>query len=371
MEKINLFETIVTDTAKKCVNDVLESTWLNEGKYVKKFEDHLRSLGFKNAITTNSCTSAMHLSLLVAGVRPGDEVILPAQTFIATGMAVLQAGAKPVFADIDSRTGNIDPRDVQKKINHRTKAIMAVHWGGLPCYMDQIYRYAGSIPVIEDAAHAFGASVYENGKEVLVGSMDNSDFACFSLQAIKNLTYGDGGVICVKDQNALEELNRRKWFGIDRSTMKMKFEGDRDVAIREVGYKYHMNDLAGAVAYGNLEGYEERLARRRKIGKLYRTEFEGMFDVQLLSVPENFHHAYWAFTMLVENRVGFIKKMNSENIQVSVMDRRIDVHPVFGGVTPGLIGQELFDSKQIAIPIHDKLTDDQVDRIIKAVKGGW
>lgn len=371
MEKINLFETIVTNTAKKFVNEVLDSTWLNEGKYVKKFEEHLQSLGFKNAITTNSCTSAMHLSLLVAGVRPGDEVILPAQTFIATGMVVLQAGAKPVFADIDPRTGNIDPRDVQKKITARTKAIMAVHWGGLPCYMDQIYRYAGNIPVIEDAAHAFGASVVENGKEVLVGSMSNSDFACLSLQAIKSVTSGDGGVICVKDQNALEELKRRKWFGINRENMKMKFEGDRDVVVKEVGYKYHMNDVAGAMAYGNLEGYEERLERRRSVAKLYREEFEKVFGVQLISVPENFKHAYWAFTMLVENRAGFIKKMNNENIQVSVMDRRIDAHPVFGGITRGLVGQELFDSKQIAIPVHDKLTDDEIDRIISTVKGGW
>lgn len=371
MKKINLFETIITDTAKKYINDVLESTWLNEGKYVKKFEEQLRSLGFKNAITTNSCTSAMHLSLLVAGVRPGDEVILPAQTFIATGMAVLQAGGKPVFADIDPRTGNIDPRDIQKKITPRTKAIMVVHWGGLPCYMDQIYRYAGDIPVIEDAAHAFGASVFEDGKEILVGSMSNSDFACFSLQAIKNLTSGDGGIICVKDQNALEELKRRKWFGIDRSTVKSKFEGDRDVVVKEIGYKYHMNDLAGAMACGNLERHQERLAIRRKKGDLYCKEFEGVFGLQLISVPENFRHAYWAFTMLVENRAGFIKKMNSEKIQVSVMDRRIDVHPVFGGITPGLVGQELFDSKQIAIPIHDKLTNGEVDRIIRAVKGGW
>jgi len=330
-------------------------------------------MGYRNVLTTNSCTSSLHLSLLVAGVKPGDEVILPAQTFVATGLAVLHAGAKPVFADIDPHTGNIDPRDIGKKIRPRTKAIIAVHWGGLPCYMDQIYDMAGNIPVIDDAAHAFGASITEpwTSTHLPIGGTTHSDFTCFSLQAIKSLTSGDGGIICVKDKVAYEELKRRKWFGIDRDKMTMRFEGDRDVCIREVGYKYHMNDVAGAIAYGNLHGHKERLARRQELGARYRREFKNVFGLRLLDLPTNYHHAYWVFTMLVENRDGFIKKMRDAQIDVSVMDRRIDQNPVFGGLTPGLVGQESFDQQQISIPVHSSITDEQADHIISTIKGGW
>lgn len=374
MEQIHLFETTITEEAIQNVNEVLRSTWLNEGKWVRQFEDTLeKEWRFKNVVTTNSCTSALHLCLEVIGVGPGDEVILPAQTFIATGMAVMHTGAKPVFADIDAQTGNIDPRDIRRKIRSNTKAIIAVHWGGLPCYMDQIYDLAGNIPVIDDAAHAFGASITEpwSSQEIVIGGGTASDFTCFSLQAIKPITTGDGGIICVKDDVAYKELKRRKWFGFDKKDMRRRFEGDRGYMVNEIGYKYHMNDIAGAMGCGNLVGYKERLSLRQATGLMYRKEFAKVYGLELLAQPTNFYPSYWVFTMLVNDRENFIKKMRDANIEVSVLDRRIDEHPVFGGVTTGLLGQQKFDKKQISIPCHDKLTEDQVEHIIDTIKGGW
>jgi perosamine synthetase len=169
---------------------------LSEGRLVKEFEEKLeKELGLKNPIAVNSGTSALHLAIVLAGIGPGDEVILPAQTFIATGLVIAQEKAVPVFADIQYKTGNIDPNKIEEKITKKTKAILVVHWGGTPCDMDEIHTIAKKhkLVVIEDAAHALGATY----KKRPIGSI--SDFTCFSFQAIKHLTTGDGGAVCVKD----------------------------------------------------------------------------------------------------------------------------------------------------------------------------
>jgi perosamine synthetase len=364
--KINLFETVVEDLAIDNVKEVLQSTYLNEGEWVHQFELALTNRGLVNPLTTNSCTSALHLALEMSEAR-GKEVILPAQTFIATGQAVLMAGARPVFADIDPLTGNVNPTDIQRKITDKTAAIIAVHWGGLPAYMDQIYEVAGVIPVIEDAAHAFGAKD-EYG---VVGSLKNSDFCCFSFQSIKFLTTGDGGCICVRDKTANKEIKKAKWFGFDKDQMERRPEGDRGYMVRDLGFKYHMNNINAAIGLGNLDNIQSRIDLRQRNGNLYRCSLNNVPGVTLLNLPSKYQHAYWVFTMLVENRNGFIKKMKERKIQVSVLDRRIDEHPVFGGLTLNLLGQEKFDSEQISIPVHDQLTLDQIDYIVRAIKDGW
>lgn len=367
---MEFFNTHIAPEAITNVELVLKSGWLNEGKYVKEFEEKLaKDWGFANPLTLNSCTSALHLSLLVAGVGPGDEVIIPAQTFIATGTSVLMAGAKPVFADIDPRTGNLNPEGLEQKISRRTKAIIAVHWGGLPCDMDAIQEVADrhGLEVIEDAAHAFGAKIGDRP----IGSI--SKFTCFSFQAIKFLTTGDGGAICTPDQNVYEELKRRKWFGFDKTTLKRRFEGDRECEVDELGFKYHMNDVSAAIGLGNLEDAKERLERRRLNAEYFREYFYGLPvpGVTLIEIKPDQQHAYWLFTMLVERRADFIQHMKNHNIPVSVVDRRIDAHPIFGGRTEGLIGQEEFDARQISIPVHEALSREDYMHIAHTVAKGW
>lgn len=361
---MNIFDIHVSEKSIELVTEVLHSTWLNEGEYVRQLESGLtETLGLLNPVTVNSCTSALHLSLVCAGVQPGDEVILPPQTFIATGTAILQAHAIPVFADINPNTGNLDPNKIKEKITEKTKAVIPVHWGGMPCNIPAIHAVCDGLTIIEDAAHALGASIDNKP----IGAW--SKYTCFSFQTVKFLTAGDGGCITTTDLNVYEELNRRKWFGFDRHRMKRNFEGDRDYLVTELGFKYHMNNITAAIALGNLYDIPERLITRQYIGNRYRTELTNVPGVTLLHLPDNYQHAYWLFTMLVENRKDFIRALADQEIPASVIDRRIDAHPIF--TQTELPGQELFDAKQISIPVHDKLTDDDVDLIIQTIQKGW
>jgi perosamine synthetase len=365
---ITFFNTHVSLRACEMAADVLRSGWLSEGARVKQFEGELADrLGLVNPVAVNSGTSALHLALAVAGVGPGDEVILPAQTFVATGLAILMQGATPVFADINPDTGNICPRSIASHITERTKAIIPVHWAGYPCDMDEINALADehSLTVIEDAAHALGARY--KGKPV--GAV--SRFTAFSFQAINHLTTGDGGALCCLDPSDQIRARARRWFGIDRANSRPSILGERIFDITEVGYKYHMNDLAAAVGLGNLEDFPQRLCRRQQIAAQYRRELNGVAGLQLLESREDRVHACWLFTVLVERREDFIRKMASNGIPTSVVHLRIDRYSIFGGVRKNLPGQEEFDRRQVAIPLHEGLSDDDVEHIITTISAGW
>jgi len=365
---MEFYNTHISDNAIHHVSEVLKSTWLNEGVYVKEFEKKLASdFGLSNPLTFNSCTSALHLSLICAGVKADDEVILPAQTFIATGMAVLMIGAKPVFADIDPLTGNIDPAKIREKITDHTKAIIAVHWGGFPCKMAEIHAIAKefNLEVIEDAAHAFGASI----NHIPIGAI--SKYTCFSFQAIKFITTGDGGLVCTTDLDVYNILKRRKWFGFGKDNAIRTEEGDRERTVSELGFKYHMNDVAASIGLGNLIDAKARLARRKYVAELYKSAFSDLDGITILEPDPLANHSYWLFTMLVKNRKDYIVSMKSKSIPVSVVDRRIDANPIFGEMALDLHGQEIFDENQISIPVHEALLDEDVDKIINSTRQGW
>ena len=365
---MNFYSTKITKKAVELVNKVLRSEFVSAGVYAKKFEGELYAkLGLINPVSVNSGTSALHLGLEVTGVGVGDEVILPAQTFVASGLAILMTGATPVFADIQYQTGNIDPESIKQKITEKTKAIMPVHWAGYPCDMNEINQIAeeNDLTVIEDAAHALGATY--KGKPI--GSI--SDFTAFSFQAIKHLTTGDGGALCCIDENHYREARNRRWFGIDRENSKPGILGERVFDIVKTGFKYHMNDLAAALGLGNLEDFLERLKRIREIAAIYRKELVDVQGLQLLNYTNDRESAYWLFTILVENRLDFIKMMRAADIPVSVIHQRIDRFSVFGKQKPNLVNQEKFDENQISIPINDNLSDEDVYKVLVAIKGGW
>ncbi len=365
---IPLFHTYVSPDAPRQITAVLNSTYLSEGHVVKSFEGRLATdLGLLHPLALNSGTSALHLALVLAGVREGDEVILPAQTFVASGLAVLYVNAKPVFADIEYDTGNLDVASVKSKITARTKAIIPVHWGGLPCDMDAINGLASSagIAVIEDAAHALGASY--RGRPI--GSL--SDFTCFSFQAIKHLTTGDGGAVCIKDQSLVQRGLALRWFGIDRSASPVNTLGERTYNLDEIGYKYHMNNYAAALGLANLEGYTERLKQRLEIANYYRKNLQGLDGVRLFREFDDRVSAYWLFGMHVERRDAFIAAMKGRNIEVSVVHQRIDRNRIFGSVRTTLTVQEEFDRTQIHIPIHDNIDMPKAQYIVDAIRHGW
>ena len=365
---MDFVNTYISEKSIALATEVLKSGYVSAGKYADKFEQELTNqLGLANPVTVNSGTSALYLALAVAGVKPADEVIIPAQTFIATGFSVLMHYAVPVFADIQYDTANIDPGSIREKITDKTKAIIPVHWAGYPCDLDEINGIAKEfgLAVIEDAAHALGATY--KGKPV--GAV--SRFTAFSFQAIKHLTTVDGGALSCLNSDDCYQAMRRRWFDIDREHSKPSILGERVYDAEKTGYKFHMNDLSAAIGLGNLEDFPLKLKRRIEIADLYRKELKDVPGLQLLNYKDDRECAYWLFTMLVERRIDFIKKLKEREIPASVMHQRIDNNSVFGGIRPDLVNQEKFDRNQVSIPVHSGLTDDEVDLVINTIKKGW
>jgi len=350
--------TNISKRVKFFLDKALDSERVSAGELAAEFENqlqlHLRLP--RKPLSVNSGTSGLHLALAVAGIKAGDEVILSAQTFIATGLVILMQHAKPVFADIQPDTGNICPISIRKKITNKTRAIMAVHWAGYPCDMDEINQIGREygLFVIEDAAHALGAT-YKNRP---IGSL--SDFTVFSFQAIKHMTTGDGGAVCcLTDQNA-QELARRRWFNIDRDHSKLSILGEREYNSEHIGYKYHMNDLSAAVGLGNIGELYHTLERHRFIGSYYKENLKDINGINLLNFSNDRESSFWMFPFIVDKREDFIKSLKDRGVPTSVVHRRID-----------LPGQEFFDQYQVALPVHTKIKDDDLELIIDSVKKGW
>ncbi len=365
---LSLFHPHIAAEAIERVRAVLESGRVGEGDVVGEFEATLADVvGLSNPVAVNSCTSALHLALVLAGVGTGDEVVLPPQTFVATGMAVLMQAATPVFADIDPETGNLSSASFAQAITSRTKAVIPVHWGGLPCDLDAIDAIASDhgITIIEDAAQALGATYRGNP----VGSM--SRFAAFSFQAMKHVTTGDGGALCCAAPEDAERARVSRSFGMKRSRVTRLRDWDEELEIEGIGFMYHMNNVAAAIGLGNLSDFPRRLERRREIGARYRAELADVPGLTLPRLDDGWGHAYWFFNIAVEERDAFAVAMGNRGVPVSVVNSRIDAHPVFGGMRGGLPGMSWFNTHQIALPVHDALTDANVERIVAAVKTGW
>ena len=365
---IRIYNTFIDPRAHQFVRQVLQSSFISEGMVVRDFESQLeKGLGLSNCVAVNSGTSALHLALAILGVQQGDEVILPAQTFVATGLVVVQQLAKPVFADIDYSNGNISPQSIRAKITPRTKAIMVVHWAGYPCDMDEIHQVASDfrIPVIEDAAHALGA-VY---KGRAIGSI--SPFTCFSFQAIKHLTTGDGGALCVGSAELKREALRRRWFGIDREKAVPSDEGERAYNIQSIGFKYHLNNYAAALGLANAQDFGSRLEKRRKVADFYDHQLDSLSGTKRFRYLADRKSAYWLYGMHVERRKDFVRALRDRGVEASVIHQRIDRNDIFGGIRKDLVNQEKFDRTQVHIPIHDAIDLPTAEKVITSIKMGW
>jgi perosamine synthetase len=194
-------------------------------------------------------------------------------------------------------------------------------------------------------------------------------FTMYSFQATKHVTTGDGGVLCVPDKY-VERARRLRWFGMDRE-LPLGPLGEREQDVTDVGGKWHLNDIAATIGIGSLQGFPDRLRRRQAIGRRYREELEGVRGVSLLRMPEDRTHAYYAFGMLVDRRDDFVQTLKEKGIPTSVICRRIDRYSILGGVRDDLPGMDEFDRKQINLPCHSELSDEDVSKVIEAVKGGW
>lgn len=367
-KNIVLFHPHISDKAREYVNDTLKTRWIGQGPKVDKFEQEFsKKFGGGNAsLSCGSGTDALHLSYLLADLKAGDEVIVPLFTCTATNIPFLYMGVKIVFADVQPGTLNIDPVHVKKLVNSKTKAIVCVHYGGLPCDMDELQQIASEwgIPIIEDAAHAVGATY----KGKTVGSI--SDFTMFSFQAIKHITTGDGGMVTFKNEESLLERGKRlRWFGIDRSA---KQKGIWENDIKDIGYKYQMNDISAAMGLAGLEEFDDVLKFRRQIFAKYETELSNIAGLNFIGGGyTDREHAAWMCTVTVDNRDGLSKKLRENNIESAQVHYRNDRYSIFGGRKKDFPNMDAIEDKYLVLPLHTKMSLEDVDRISNIVKSGW
>lgn len=350
------------------LEEVMKSRWIGQGQKVSGLEDKFKSM-FKIpfAVAVNEVSSAIRLALDIAGVGPGDEVITTPQTCTLTNHPILEQYANPIFTDIQYLTGNIDPEAIEKKITDKTKAIICSHWAGYPCDLDEIHNIAKrhNLAVIEDASDALGAKY----KNKFIGAY--SDFTCFSLQAVKQITAGEGGILSALKKSDFESALRKRWYGIDRKNRKPNVEGYYDFDITERGYGYHMTNINAAIALANLEDHGEIKQRRKEIVAKYREELCRVDGVTLFDFSTDRESANELFTIHVRDRDRFCKAMSSKGIEVSVVHIRNDSYSIFGGLRKDLPNLDKFSKTNISIPLHNYLADEDVNYIIKTIKNGW
>jgi dTDP-4-amino-4,6-dideoxygalactose transaminase len=297
------------------VTNCLKSGWITTGALCKEFEDNFCKLsGSQQAISVNSATAGMHITLSTLNIGPGDEIITPSMTFASTINMIALRGATPVFVDIDYGTLNINPDLIEERITKKTKAIIPVHFAGAPADMDKINNLARkyNLAVIEDAAHAVGT--YYKG--IHAGGFGH--IAIFSFHPIKNITTGEGGMVTLNDAALEKKLRLLRFHGIERDAWKRYGKGGNpSYDIAEPGYKYNMPDILAALGLAQLERWQELNLRRARLAQLYFEGLKGISGIDLPGVPEYDHtHAWHLFVIkiLALNRDEFMNKLADYNI---------------------------------------------------------
>ena len=343
------------------LEEILYSGYIAEGEAVYEFERRFGEyIQNPYSISVNSGTAALHIALMMIGIKEGDEVISTALTAEPTNIVILLAGGKVVFSDVDRKTGLLCPQSVREKITERTKAIMLVHYAGMVCNMDEFNKLSTeySIPIIEDNAHALGSRY--NG--MLLGS--NSEYTCFSFQAIKHMTTVDGGMLTLKSERACEQARKLRWFGLDKKTPRLESD------ITFAGYKYHMNNVNATIGLAQLSHMPDVIERHIDNGKYYDNELRNVAGISLIPYYPNTEPSYWLYTMLVENRDDFMRCMTEAGITASPLHLRNDRHSVFGS-SDELPNLDDFYRDFVHIPCGWWVTDDDRAHIAGTIKKGW
>lgn len=363
---IPLFHPFISQTAGDRASKTLATRWIGQGPQVDEFETLFEDTisGNNQAVAVNSGTSALHLSYILAGIQPGDEVITPVFSCSATHTPLMYQGAKILFADIQKDTLNIDPDSVRSMMSDRVKAIVVVHYGGLPVDLDHIklIAYQWGIPVIEDAAQALGAT-YDRKP---IGSF--SEFTAFSFQAVKLMTTIDGGMMTIKDDTLVEKAKRLRWFGIDR---KAKFEDRWKKDISEVGYKYQMTDVSAALGIEGLKELPRTLGTYREMFEIYKEKLRDIPGITFIGEKPDRTSSCWLATVLVENRDELKKKLAEHGVESDPVHYRCDGYSVFGGRVDHCPNMDALESKYLVLPMHMFVENEDIEQICEIIKGGW
>ena len=344
-----------TDSALQQLKTVLDSGFLNEGESVIKLTEFFTSyFNHKNVVPLNSCTSALTLALKLSGVEKGDEVISTSMTCVASNTPIHNLGAKIVWADINSNTGNINPNNIEKLITSKTKAVLCVNWSGIPCELKQLKNICKkhNIKLIQDAAHSLGAKL--DDKQI----HHFADYTCYSLQAIKHITTGDGGLLVVNtNKSDFKRAKSLKWFGIDREATKDEkgeWKGQRwEVDVIEAGYKFHMNNISAAIGLSQTSYIKDLINKHIKNGFLYENIFSKYDSIKPLQYPKNSTPSFWVYTVILSehlDRDKIIKDLNTEGINAGLVHVPNHPYTCFKESITDLPQTNYFSKHQISLP---------------------
>lgn len=359
------------------VLDTLRSGWIGTGPKTLRFEQEFAAyVGSPHAVAVNSCTAALHLALVVSQIGPGDEVITTPLTFAATANVAIHQGACPVFVDIDPCTLNIDPKLVERAITPRTKAILPVHFGGLPCDLDALQRIAGEhgLVIIEDAAHAVGARY----RGEMIGGSGN--LVCFSFYANKNLTTAEGGMVTTADAALAEQLAIWRLHGLSRDAWK-RYQSRR-LMLSDVicaGYKYNMTDLQSSLGIHQLHKQPAFLQTRERYARLYDEAFDALPGVRRQPRPDDGQnrHALHLYVLILDreqfrvDRNQIVAALLAENVGAALHYRALHTHPFYQNrfrYRPGdypcaaEVGESIF-----TLPLTPGMSEANVSEVIEAV----
>jgi len=354
----------------------MRSGWLGTGPKVARFENDFKEYkGADHAVAVNSCTAALHLSILSAGIQPGDEVITTPMTFCATVNAIIHAGAVPVLADVDPVTMNINPEEVKLKVTPKTRAILPVHFAGRSCDMDPICEIAKrhQLRLIEDCAHAVETE-YKGRKAGTFG-----DFGCFSFYVTKNIVTGEGGMVLAHREEDAARIKVLALHGMSKDAwMRFGDEGYKHYFVVECGFKYNMMDVQAAIGIHQLSRVEAYWRRRQEIWNRYNEAFADL-PIGLPADPEpDTRHAHHLYTILIDpaktgiSRDAFLDAMTGQNIGVGVHYLSIPEHPYyqrkFGWKPEDYTNAMRIGRQTVSLPISAKLTDQDVEDVIGSVR---
>lgn len=341
---------------------ILYSGYIAEGESVYRFEDRFKSyIGNQNGIALHSGTDALHLAYILAGVRPGDEIISTPMTAEPTNTSIAMVGAKVVWGDVDPNNGLLDPKSVRGLITEKTKAIVIVHYAGMVCDLDEFNKISKefNIPIIEDAAHALGSRY--NGK--MIGC--NADYTVFSFQAIKHMTTVDGGFLFMKDTDQVERAKRLRWFGLSKN--KSRLEND----ITEVGYKYAMNNVNATIGNVQMDYVKKVVDIHIENGKYYDKALAGIPGIEMVHYNARTEPSCWLYTLKVERRDDFVKLLADNGIMASPLHHRSDTHSIFKASRRELPHLEEFYRHFVHIPCGWWVGVGERERIVETIKKDW
>jgi dTDP-4-amino-4,6-dideoxygalactose transaminase len=360
----------LNESAVAYVEDVLRSGWWGYGPVAQHLQATIESLydGRQNALATSSCTAAMHLALRASGVGPGDEVIVPAFTYVSTAVGAVYCGAEPVFADIDPATLTLSAETVAPLLSPRTRAIIPMHYAGPPADFDPIRELVAgrNITVIEDAAHAFGS--VRDGERVGAGA----EFTAFSFAPTKQIASSNGGILLYRDGERRTEINQLAFLGLAADTY------NRTVAqgvsptqmVARIGHKYKIDDLAAAVAFASIECLDEIVAQRAALVDRYYHQLEGVDEIELMPRRTNAAISWYIMPIRVpaEKRDGLRAQLAARNIDSTVHYPNLLEQPAFQHCRGDVPVTARETRRVISLPLHQAILPSEVDRICDTVR---